>query len=643
MGTFDQLLPSSDRYISTYQGQPIEEVRELGQVLNQNYMRGLENASHLGLLEQNYGVLDQDQAMKEEAFSGVKSYLQDLARAGNYEGAIPKISMLAGEIAGNKQLQQARSNQAAYNKWATDLDKRVQTGKIEEWQAQAARKRARSYKGVAKNDSITPHLYNPVNSQDIDDEVMKALRAVKPQSREEMHFDPHLGKYVISTIDGTDRSELESVAANVIATNPEAQAYYREMVDAYGPEQAQLMITEKLGAFVDGAHYQNISTSRVIEGLPGIGSGRTLLDRGYGTKENLPIQEDRGMGYIEVKEKLPLPEIGEPGFFGKLLGHASAKLGNFFAPALREMPVQQRMETFNTLKENAKTDWERMKVSVMETFFGSPTEEEYENYQKVARGARESAGLTQHQWNAMSGDKQDKMVMEYFDQLPDRQTHIGQLRFDQDEEVGIGHLSKTGDKEFQDQDNITKSMLPDIRGGSANVFSFEEEKNIKIEDDKFLRRAVNEGDVKIVSRVDPKHVYAKNDPELANAYVLQAYDGDEVKNYLVPVGKKANRSPVSQVRAAQNKIIANIFNTFELPGIEERLEFGDVTISGSRARNPMNPQQEMIALSSIEIGGQPITPEQAQGILGGSNAVAGPDGRIYVTEEALAAALFSAK
>jgi len=268
MGAYDQLLPSSGQYISTYRGLPIEETAALGETITKNFERGMAGVSAYNVMRDNVSVLNKDSDMKNAIFDKSYKEIQEYAKNGDYENALPAIMKATSMVSGNQELKSARASKAAADKFAVD----IQDSDAEQWLKDLAISRLGGYQGATAGDNITKYMKMPAKSVNLNDIALAAGKAVRvTTTRGEIVPDYQTGKFKREIREEYDVDELDFVITNALM-QPESAEYIKEYNEAFGEEQTTEMLRNIKVSTI--ATYNNVTpdTEWITPGK-GFGSG----------------------------------------------------------------------------------------------------------------------------------------------------------------------------------------------------------------------------------------------------------------------------------------------------------------------------------------------------------------------------------
>lgn len=572
MGAYDQLLPSSGQYISTYAGSAIEETAALGDVLTKNFERGMQGVSAYNVMRNNVDVLDADESMKDKIFDESYKGLEEYAKRGDYENAIPAIINATTMVSGDKNLKDAMAAKVAVGKFKERLDKRLDSGDIEKWQYDNAISRLSDYQGIASDDAISNHTGQPAKAVDIRSLMEDAAKTVRPETvRGKPKWNSQLGKYEITEVKTYDPVELRGAMGNSL-NNPAAQEYLNEMRSVYGDEFVQDMIMENEGAI--GSAMYNVdpsvsyqTPSKFAGGAPG-GSGG---GGGGGTLNVLPIGKEEGVDYIQAGEDIEWD---------------------------RNVTFEDRAAMRDKINKNSGGFWNNLGNSLNAMWNDIPTNEEIESYNKISDSARNYNDIPQATWDAYSSEQREELTKEYVNGAGKFQHQLNITSVDAASEIKSRNLPDTADG--WSNAKIGAEIAKDIKNNSQSrvFYDLKEQEVVEQGKDDSLSKALagEKGyNMTVLGDADARNMYgfSAENKSLSSSYVIKVDTPEGTKNYMVSKDERYQRSSSASLPGVSNREyntkVSEIFNTFPAPSYTDSYEDDNgVSFTGERSKENMN-------------------------------------------------------
>lgn len=604
MGLYDNFkIESSGRYMSTYAGEPIEEVAALGETLNKAYDRGLEGVTAFTTMRDNVQVLDADQEFKNKVFDDSQKQLAEYAKKGDYENAIPAVIKASQGVSGNKDLRKARAAFESVEKFKASLDKRYESGKIEKWQYDNALDGLSQYEGVSSGKGISSFIRQPSAPVDIRSLMSDAAKEVRAETVEGPEkWNSKLGKWGITTTKTYNPAELDAAMATALG-NPEAQSYLSEMRQAYGDASVDQMLEQNRISVAASMHSTDPST-RYYEAGDGGGPNSTNRSGNQGSYNNLPIGKVEGVDYVNVGSKMGVDinnreaDAGQAFFTNNLSFEERSKIGE-------ELAANEKAQ------KNSLTRWGTSVMNSIHRYVSDiPDEEDIAEYEKLSVSAMDYNDISQEEWDGYSGQEKDNKISDYIGgagrQQQVLQVHATDVFGEINSKILPDRAAKWSSAEVGD--HLAKDIS---RNAQSRVFYDLEEQEIS-RDDVELQKALR-GEkgysFTVLGDADSRNNYgfSEENPSLANSYVinLRSDKHPDGKNYLVSKGDKYQENDAAEMEKYKNKPgftdlpkisnrdfqskVSEIYNTFPAPSYTTEYEDDNgVSFTGKRNKDDMN-------------------------------------------------------
>ena len=238
MGVYDNFsIPTSTEYVSTYRGQPLDAVKELGQGLNQKYYGNMENYGKIRQLADSMTVLGGDEGINSQAIEGIDKIVQDVANnEGAWENATGALMNASVGLSSNKQLKDAMSAKVSADAHIANIQKQYDKGDIDQTQYQYAMDQLRNYKGIGAGDAIGNHLYTPAKYIEVGKVASEFSKNWKSEARESQWTQDADGNWRQSNGKFIDPEEVQNGVIEHLMSNDQAVAYAADKLRMQGIE-----------------------------------------------------------------------------------------------------------------------------------------------------------------------------------------------------------------------------------------------------------------------------------------------------------------------------------------------------------------------------------------------------------------------
>lgn len=244
--------PTNSSVVPTYVGNSLAEYEKLFKQKQQQYDVVQEGMMNVGDAAGGIQAIAKDDQFAKELYNNTQAELAEMAKQGDYENMLPRVSKLARKFAQDaKPLAERYQQRSAY---MSDLKKKYDEGKINADQFKLAMAASDNLDRGMQRDSITGRLqgtYSGVRTIDAPDYaklVDEAMKNYKPSSGESVQIDNN-GEYYIKTKNG--RKEItEGDIRNIVTGYMGASKDYQNYLSNVGElvDGANLPIYQQLAA-----------------------------------------------------------------------------------------------------------------------------------------------------------------------------------------------------------------------------------------------------------------------------------------------------------------------------------------------------------------------------------------------------------
>lgn len=601
MGLYDNFrLPSSDQYVSTYAGVPIQELSALGDTIGKKYDKGLEGVSAFNVMRDNVQVDEADMELKDSLFDDAGKSLKSYAESGDYENAYPAISQATSKIAGNKDLRKAKSAYIEKSKHQDALEKMYNDRKINADQYKYALGRLGEYKGISGGDSIRNHMYTPAEAVNVQKMLMDIGKNVKTEEKSYYINDGYTGKRIKRTETAVNQEELEYVMRNAIQNDPKIRAYHEDLTNMYGGEAANQMIEQELtGAFSaveDGIKYKDQYISKDHKALANANTRQGSTASGY---QYVPVVKDSKSSQ-SITNKVDQIDTGYD--FGEIddLNDDVAR-GNL-------------IDVKNKIAFSGPLSWVGdIATSVTKFLTGSnASDKDIETFKKYETATKNYYNISDEKWNSISDDEKNELGNRYIEQEGISNQQLGYRQLNVNDAKASGLVGQTANPDDQAMLDGASDYIKTNKN-SITFYDIESGEQISLNQSDHLKDALNEkavtGGIRVMGETDYKNPYAIDNSALADSYYITAYDEDgKEKTYLATKPDKHYKNPSQTMmnyglnvsNGDYSGVVADISNTFKMASYPESYDYGNVKIDGSKAG------KNTIMISSLNVGGNDI-------------------------------------
>lgn len=237
------------RYANPYVGTPVEEVDQLGQVLDARYQANrAASDKFIGQLGQ-VDVRDPNRSIIMEAGNKARQGIRTIAERGDYENAASEITGIVTEFANNPLVVGAMKDKQQFDAWNKAQQERIGAKENGITQDQfnksyaLATKRNNTAVEYDQKTGAYKNLfsgYKPVETQNIGDDMMKVVENWKA-SKQPIKFVDASGNEVeirntpqgyfnMKTQEYVDDKEVFTALQSMVYSNPQYQAYIDEQI-----------------------------------------------------------------------------------------------------------------------------------------------------------------------------------------------------------------------------------------------------------------------------------------------------------------------------------------------------------------------------------------------------------------------------
>jgi len=623
MGLYDNFqIPSSGQYVSTYAGQPIQEVAALGDSLNKAYDRGFEGVTAFNAMQNNVQVDDADMALKDKLFDDVSTGLKKYAERGDYENASHTVLSAVSNIARNKDLKKAKASYIEKVKHQETLEKMFNSRKINADQYKYAMGRLNEYEGISSGDSMSKHMYIPAEAVNVQDMLMKIGKNVAVQEKSYYIDDPSTGKQIKRTETAVDQKELDYVLRNALQNDPKIAAYHEDLANMYGPVQAKAMMEQQLaGAFAavdSGIKYDDQYISKDHKAL--------------GTGNNIGgDSSSSGYQYVDVqntgKHAVDYTDMTDSGY----------NLGEIDQ-------LMDKLKIAGMIEEGKEDSWLGDIETSIDKFLNNAnvSQEDLTKFNKYKTATKDYYKISDEEWDSKSNEEKTQIGKNYLQEQGKTKQQLGYRQLNVNDAKASGLVGKTANPDDQAMLNGAADYIKTNKN-SITFYDIESGEQVSIGQSNDLQNALSEkagtGGIRVMGETDYKNPYAVNNPALADSYYFTAYDKDgNEKTFLATKPDKHYKNPSRVMANSQMNVsngdysgmVANISNTFKMTAFPESIDYGQASVNGAKHG------KNQIALSSIDVKGGPIDLKR----FSDANDLPMKDGKLIISYDNLAKFMF---
>lgn len=259
--------PTNSSVVPTYVGNSLSEYEKLFKQKQQQFDVVQEGMMNVGDAAGGIQSIAKDDQFAKELYNNTQTELAEMAKQGDYENMLPRVSKLARKFAQDaRPLAERYQQRAAY---MTDLKKKYDEGKINSDQFTLAMKASDNLDKGMQRDPITGRLqgsYSGVRTIDAPDYAKladEAMKNYKPSSGETVEIGSN-GVYYIKTKNGREEitpDQIRNIVSNYMMASKDYQNYM-----------------SNVGELVDGANmpmYEQLAADpnkmkKLVDSLPGI-------------------------------------------------------------------------------------------------------------------------------------------------------------------------------------------------------------------------------------------------------------------------------------------------------------------------------------------------------------------------------------
>jgi hypothetical protein len=593
------LLPSKERFISTYAGAPIEELRELGQQSTKDYREGIQGHANLQAMMNNVDVDDADKEYLQSKIEEISENFTSYAKKGDYENAGAQIIMSATDFSRDKVIKEAQASKVARDKHLLDAKTRFQKGDITRDQYAHVAKRLGEYKGIIEGDDMSAHFYTPAKLANFREKFTAAGKTVEEQEKYSEFLHPRTGAWVTRTTRARDPKEIQAAMMSALENDPELQASFQDMAerDPNGAEGALASIMQDMKASGDAVDFGNKHRDQ-NQSMPegGWPTGGSTTGAGTSSYNYVPVQGKEGKDFITVGQDL---ELGQS----------------------MSMEDRYALGRENAYKSSTGGTMDKMGAAISNWWNDVPSDEDMIEYNKISQATRATHGIAEDDWDVMGKEEKEGYLNNYIDTEGKKRSHLGIQNFDPATEQEMNHVKANA---TQDQMRTARTKLIQDDYGSRAFYSIKDSEKTTPEDNDNLRKGLAGQDgytVRVLGKADPRNPFTKEDPEFVNSNVMVLEDSDGGREYFMASENQGFQN--SQKRgpgvnfSATNKAFdttkSEIFNTFPTAGYPGSYMSNGISFSGSRAADG----SETINVSELSVDGNPLSTGQLYQIASG--------------------------
>lgn len=290
--------PTNSSVVPTYVGNSLTEYEKLFKQKQQQFDVVQEGMMNVGDAAGGIQAIAKDDQFAKELYNNTQTELAEMAKQGDYENMLPRVSKLARKFAQDaKPLAERYQQRATY---MTDLKKKYDEGKINSDQFSLAMKASDNMDKGMQRDPITGRLqgtYSGMRTIDAPDYAKladEAMKNYKASSGENVEIASN-GVYYIKTKNGREEirpDQIRNIVSNYMMASKDYQNYM-----------------SNVGELVDGANmplYQQLAADpnkmkKLVDSLPDM----EIIEKKNVTKtvkgKKVTVQED-------VKKKVSAAE-----------------------------------------------------------------------------------------------------------------------------------------------------------------------------------------------------------------------------------------------------------------------------------------------------------------------------------------------